>query len=174
MEAPSTAPETGPAIAVTDTPAVSRSPLAAWQTYSAAIARQVIPRLNESIAGLKESGRRAIEALPDVPNVGRPSGVQWLAAVLTLCVLGQGLAIVRLLNRRAVPAVPAVVVETAIPGADVFVDGRSAGNTPLQLTIGSDMRFDPCRRCTAASPDGGDSSARGGTRSITKTGRPQT
>lgn len=140
LEAPSTAAESSPASAATDPPAATRSPLVAWQTYSAAIARQVIPRLNASIAGLKESGRRAIEALPDVPSVGRPSGVQLLAAVLTVCVLGQGMAIATLLNRRAVPAVPAVVVETAIPGADVFVDGRSAGNTPLQLTIGSDMR----------------------------------
>ena len=44
-----------------------------------------------------------------------------------------------LLNRRAIAVVPAVLVETGIPGADVLVDGRSAGTTPLQLKIGTDI-----------------------------------
>jgi hypothetical protein len=71
---------------------------------------------------------------------GRMGSVQSLAAALALCVMGEGLVIATLLQRRSSGAAPAILVETLDPGADVLVDGRSAGVTPLQLNIGADTR----------------------------------
>lgn len=128
------------AIETVETPSETRAPAIDWKTHAASMARQIVARSNESIAALKDSARRAAASLPNPPKIQPPNFVHSVAAILALCVLGEALAIAMLLNRRAIPATPGVLVETASPGADVLVDGRSAGTTPLQLNIGSDMR----------------------------------
>jgi hypothetical protein len=63
---------------------------------------------------------------------------------LVFCAIAEAVVITVLLRRLSdVPApvkIAEVRLETADPGASVMVDGRSAGVTPLQLAIGSDMR----------------------------------
>jgi hypothetical protein len=84
------------------------------------------------------------------PAERRLSGVQLLVAVLLLCVVGEGFVIATLLQKRVTPASAAIVVETLAPGADVLVNGRSAGVTPLELNVGADTRsirvMDPRRQ----------------------------
>jgi hypothetical protein len=58
-----------------------------------------------------------------------------------MCVVAEGFVIGRLLRKPAAVGAPlALLVETVDPGADVVVDGRSAGFTPLQLNLGTDTR----------------------------------
>jgi hypothetical protein len=124
---------------------VEREPLAeasagpaSWNGYRDAISDHVMPRVNESMTMLKRSGARLRSSLSTAFEFPAPGLAQSVAAVLALCVIGESLVIATLLNRRAAPATPAVLVETGIPGADVVVDGQPAGTTPLQLTIGKD------------------------------------
>ena len=84
------------------------------------------------------------------PPQRRLSAVQLLVAVLLLCVIGEGFVIATLMQRRATGAPAAIVVETLAPGADVLVNGRSAGVTPLEVNVGADTRsirvLDPRRQ----------------------------
>jgi len=65
-------------------------------------------------------------------------------ATLALCAIAEAVVIGILLRRRSNVPPPVtttqVNLETPDPGASVMVDGRPAGVTPLQLTIGPDMR----------------------------------
>jgi hypothetical protein len=70
----------------------------------------------------------------------RRGAIQSLAAALALCVMGEGFVIARLVQRRGAVAPPTILVQTVDPGADVLVDGRSAGVTPLQLNLGVNTR----------------------------------
>jgi hypothetical protein len=85
----------------------------------------------------------------DAPSHGQeavvgPAGrLRWVAAAAVLVAIGEGLFIGRLLYIRSQavpPADTAVVVEFGRPGADVLVDGRPAGITPLELKVGSRTR----------------------------------
>ena len=136
--APVVPPEDAP-IEIPETPPQSRLPVVDWKTHAMSVARQAAVRLNESFSALRVSTQRAAASLPQAPAVRWPSLAQALAAALAVCVVGEGFAIAMLLNRRAIAVVPAVLVETGIPGADVLVDGRAAGTTPLQLNIGTDV-----------------------------------
>ena len=72
---------------------------------------------------------------------GRRGALPSLAAVLALAVVAQGFVIGRLLHTPAALGAPlALLVETVDPGADVVVDGQSAGFTPLQLNLAADTR----------------------------------
>jgi len=71
----------------------------------------------------------------------RRAALPSLAAVLGLAVVAQGFVIGRLLHTPAALGAPlALLVETVDPGADVVVDGQSAGFTPLQLNLAADTR----------------------------------
>jgi hypothetical protein len=75
------------------------------------------------------------------PKKVRPTVLQMVAAGLAVCVAAEAFAIALLLQRRGAAAAPsAILVETLHPGADVLVDGRSAGVTPLELSIDADTR----------------------------------
>jgi hypothetical protein len=70
----------------------------------------------------------------------RPGHLRWVATAAVLVAIGEAVLIGRLLfirSRALPPADTAIVVEFAQPGADVFVDGRPAGVTPLELKVGS-------------------------------------
>jgi PEGA domain len=79
---------------------------------------------------------------------GRPSGrtrqaVRWVAAAAVLMAIAEAAVIGRLLytrNQTPPPTSAAVLVEFGPPGADVLVDGRPAGVTPLALKIGPQTR----------------------------------
>ena len=74
---------------------------------------------------------------------GRPGRLRWVAAAAVLVAMGEAVLIGRLLfvrSRALPPADTAIAVEFAQPGADVFVDGRRAGVTPLELKVGSRTR----------------------------------
>jgi hypothetical protein len=73
----------------------------------------------------------------------RPRRLRWLTAAVALVAIGEAVLIGRLLYIRslALPSADtAIVVEFARPGADVLVDGRPAGVTPLELKVGSRTR----------------------------------
>jgi hypothetical protein len=76
--------------------------------------------------------------------VGPPGRLRWVAAAAVLVAIGEAVLIGRLLYIRShavPPADTAIVVEFGRPGADVLVDGRPAGVTPLELKVGSGTRF---------------------------------
>jgi hypothetical protein len=114
---------------VTDVQAESPAGPALFDRYRNAIAERMI-----------RSGARIRSSLSSAVVFPSPGLAQSLAAVLALCVIGEGLVIAALFARRTAPATPAFLVETGIPGADVVVDGQPAGTTPLQLNIGRDTR----------------------------------
>jgi PEGA domain-containing protein len=73
----------------------------------------------------------------------RPRRLRWLTAAVAVLAIGEAALIGRLLYIRSLahpPADTAIVVEFARPGAEVLVDGRSAGVTPLELKVGSSTR----------------------------------
>jgi hypothetical protein len=72
----------------------------------------------------------------------RPRRLRWLTAAVALVAIGEAVLIGRLYLRGLAlpPADNAIVVEYARPGADVLVDGRPAGVTPLQLKVDSRTR----------------------------------
>jgi hypothetical protein len=82
------------------------------------------------------------EGVDDAPSDGEdavagPSGwLRWVAAAAVLAAIGEALFIGRLLHT----ADAAVMVEFGRPGAEVLVDGRPAGVTPLELKVGSRTR----------------------------------
>jgi PEGA domain len=72
---------------------------------------------------------------------GRLGVLPSLAAVLALCVVVEGFVIGTLLQGGPAASGPfPILVETVDPGADVVVDGRSAGLTPLQLRVAAETR----------------------------------
>jgi PEGA domain len=81
-------------------------------------------------------------ALVDAPGDGQdavvgPRGLlRWVAAAAVLVAIGEALFIGRLLFS----ADTAIMVEFGRPGAEVLVNGRSAGVTPLELKVGSRTR----------------------------------
>ena len=133
-------PERPAAIEIPETPPQHREPGVDWRTQATSMARQIASRLDGSVATITNSARRAAASLPNAPKIRPLNLAQSLAAILALCVLGEAVAIAMLLKRRTIPPPPAVLVETTVPGADVLIDGRAAGSTPLQLNIGTDMR----------------------------------
>jgi hypothetical protein len=75
--------------------------------------------------------------------VGPPGRLRWVAAAAIAVAIGEAVLIGRLLYIRSQPVPPAdtaIVVEFGRPGADVLVDGRRAGVTPLELKVGSGTR----------------------------------
>jgi hypothetical protein len=92
----------------------------------------------------------AVESVPEpVPEAetrasifDRPRRLRWLTAAVALVAIGEAVLIGRLYIRgSASPSADnAIVVEYARPGADVLVDGRPAGVTPLQLKVDSRTR----------------------------------
>jgi len=92
----------------------------------------------------------AVESVPEpVPEAetrasifDRPRRLRWLTAAVALVAIGEAVFIGRLYIRGSAspPADNAIVVEYARPGADVLVDGRPAGVTPLQLKVDSRTR----------------------------------
>jgi hypothetical protein len=75
--------------------------------------------------------------------VGPAERLRWVAAAAVLVAIAEAVLIGRLLYVRTQavpPADTAVVVEFGRPGADVLVDGRPAGVTPLELKVGSGTR----------------------------------
>ena len=82
------------------------------------------------------------ESVEDAPSdsedaVAGPSGwLRWVAAAAVLAAIGEALFIGRLLYT----ADTAIMVEFGRPGAEVLVDGRPAGVTPLELKVGSRTR----------------------------------
>lgn len=78
--------------------------------------------------------------VPKTQTKGRQEVVRALVYALAMCVIGEAFVIAGLILSRGATAPTAVIVETSAPGADVLVDGRSAGVTPLQLEIGSATR----------------------------------
>jgi PEGA domain len=75
--------------------------------------------------------------------VGPAGRLQWVAAAAVLVAIGEAVFIGRLLyvrSQAAPPANTAIVVEFGRPGADVLVDGRPAGVTPLELKVDSHTR----------------------------------
>jgi hypothetical protein len=71
-------------------------------------------------------------------NVGRHFNVRWLTIAVAAVALGEGLFIAGLLYARpfAAPATGTVTIESAQPGLEVLVDGRSVGVTPYKLGTG--------------------------------------
>jgi PEGA domain-containing protein len=78
-------------------------------------------------------------AVLKVPKGGRRA-VQSLVAALALCVMGEGFVIATLVQKRSATLPPPILLETLSPGADVVVDGRVAGTTPVQLNLGTETR----------------------------------
>jgi hypothetical protein len=79
----------------------------------------------------------------DGDRQGRQQAFRWVAAAAILMAIGEAATIGRLLYTRGQappPADNAVVVEFARPGADVLVDGKPAGVTPLELKVGPRTR----------------------------------
>jgi hypothetical protein len=75
--------------------------------------------------------------------IGPPGRLRWVAAAAIVVAIGEAVLIGRLLYVRSQPVPPAdtaIVVEFGRPGADVLVDGRRAGVTPLELKVGSGTR----------------------------------
>ena len=71
---------------------------------------------------------------------GRQQAVRLIAAAALLIAIVEAAIIGRLLYMRGhapPPADSAVVIEFTRPGADVLVDGRPAGVTPLKLKVGA-------------------------------------
>jgi hypothetical protein len=74
-----------------------------------------------------------------------PNGyLRWALVALALCAIAEAFVIARLLAGRGSvsppPAVAQINLVTNDPGAPVKVDGRLAGVTPLDLSIGSEVR----------------------------------
>ena len=72
-----------------------------------------------------------------------PQAVRWVAAAAVLIAIAEAGILGRLVfTRRQTlpPAGTSVLVEFVRPGADVLVDGRPAGVTPLALKIGPQTR----------------------------------
>lgn len=73
----------------------------------------------------------------------RPQALRWVAAAAILIAIAEAGIIGRLVftgGRTLPPAETSVLVEFARSGADVLVDGRPAGVTPLALKIGPQTR----------------------------------
>jgi hypothetical protein len=94
--------------------------------------------------------------IPKTQTGGRQEVVRALVYALAMCVIGEAFVIAGLILSRSAAAPAAIVVETSAPGADVLVDGRSAGVTPLKLEIGADTRS---IRVVASRPQLADSGA---------------
>jgi hypothetical protein len=89
---------------------------------------------------------------------GSAGPLRWVAAAAILVAMGEALLIGRLLyvrSQAAPPADTAIVVEFGRPGADVLVDGRPAGVTPLELKVGSRTRSIRVVSHEASRPDPG-------------------
>jgi hypothetical protein len=93
--------------------------------------------------------REALARDPDEASVGafprwaaKAAPLRWVTALTVALAIGEAIAINRLLHDRASTplANAAVMVETPRPGADVLVDGRLAGVTPLELKVGGRTR----------------------------------
>lgn len=84
--------------------------------------------------------KRLSTIMPKTQTRGRQEVVRALVYALAMCVIGEAFVIAGLILSRSAAAPAAIVVETSAPGADVLVDGRSAGVTPLQLEIGAGTR----------------------------------
>jgi hypothetical protein len=82
------------------------------------------------------------ESVDDAPSdsenavAGPSEWMRWVAAAALVAAIGEALFIGRLLYT----ANTAILVEFARPGAEVLVDGRPAGVTPLELKVGSRTR----------------------------------
>jgi len=86
------------------------------------------------------------------------AGLRWVAAAAVILAAVEAVVIVRLLGagRAGSPpaAVAAVLIDSPQPGAEVIVDGRPAGATPLQLKVGTETRsIEIVGRRTAAHTD---------------------
>lgn len=77
---------------------------------------------------------------PNGPKKSRPYRVHLLVLLLGVGAIGEGIVIATLLMRGEAATPSGIRVETLTPGADVQVDGRSAGLTPLQLSVGADTK----------------------------------
>jgi hypothetical protein len=77
-------------------------------------------------------------------HITAKSVLQWSTAAIAALAVIEAVVIVLLLSRRTPAPQPASVAEvslvTTTPGVPVVVDGRTAGVTPLQLTIGPEVR----------------------------------
>lgn len=82
------------------------------------------------------------ECVDDAPSdgedavAGPAAWLRWVAAAAVVAAIGEALFIGRLLYT----ADTAIMVEFGRPGAEVLVDGRPAGVTPLELKVGSRTR----------------------------------
>ena len=103
--------------------------------------REEPPRIELPISEPERSTPVAEPALRTTQKKGRLGVLPSLAAVLALCVVTEGFVIGTLIQGRPAAGGPfPILVETVHPGADVVVDGRSAGLTPVQLSLAADTR----------------------------------
>jgi hypothetical protein len=79
---------------------------------------------------------------PVARAIERSRPLRWIAASVALLALGEAALIAHLLYTRpsAAPVEPVIVVDSLQADAEVLVDGRSAGVTPLELKVGSGTR----------------------------------
>jgi hypothetical protein len=76
----------------------------------------------------------AAEAPRPIPLTNRQRGIaRWMIGALSAVVAVEAIVIASLLYLRQPANAPALTVESPRPGAEVFVDGRRAGLTPLKL-----------------------------------------
>jgi hypothetical protein len=122
-------------------PATERGGAATAKLHVVANRSAKVP-VSDDIAGDPIEQFAPENALADAPAHGQdavvgPRGlVRWVAAAAVLVAIGEALFIGRLLYT----ADTAIMVEFGRPGAEVLVDGRSAGVTPLELKVGSRTR----------------------------------
>ena len=80
--------------------------------------------------------------MPVARAIERLRPLRWVAASVALLALGEAALIAHLVYTRpsAAPIEPVIIVESLQAGAEVLVDGQSAGVTPLELKVGSGTR----------------------------------
>ena len=65
---------------------------------------------------------------------------RWLVAAVVVLAIGLGVAIVAMMRARTAANPATVTIDSPQPGAEVLVDGRRVGVTPLKVAVGTDMR----------------------------------
>ena len=82
----------------------------------------------------------------DTAFLARPrvvAAIRWTALAVGVLAIGEAAFIARLLYVRArtpPPAPPAIVIDSPQPGANVLVDDRPAGVTPLRVDVGPQLK----------------------------------
>ena len=110
----------------------------------------VLDGLDDHVASTDSMG--STDSIPETPARAKPLAfrsvghdrLRWPVVAIACCAVVEAVVIAMLLARRAPAPPPATVATvnlvTTNPGAAVIVDGQSAGVTPLDLKISSEMR----------------------------------